>query len=243
MMTESASIFLILVTITLCFAYIMQVIGKGFKDLRQDAVKTSEVAVGVVKTILNLTPEVSMGTFVTAQKTTNILELAFISKEFPIDYVYENKFLRSTKKLTLRGQYTVKAGFNLDGRFTLEFDETSKRIHATFPGSRILSVQQNGYEVISDDGCWNKLNQKDQELAVNEMNRRAEAAALEMQVCEEAKASLCRRLLDLTRTTGQEWKITFRDEPLLDSQGSLSGKMAKARGNRGRFFPPPFNSN
>ena len=243
MTASSFSIFLILVTITLCIAYIMQVIGKGLKDLRQEAAKTAEVAVGIVKTILNLTPEVSMGTSVTAQKTMNILEVAFISKEFPIDYVFENKLLRSTKKLTLRGQYTVKAGFNLDGRFTLEIDETCKRIHANFPGSRILSVQQNSYEVISDDGYWNKLNQKDQELAVNEMNRRAEAAALEMQVCEEAKASLCRQLLDLTRTTGQEWRITFRDEPLLDSQGSSGGKLANARNNRGRFSPPPFNSN
>jgi hypothetical protein len=243
-MTTSALICLSLITTIICFAFIIQVIGKGLKDLRLEAAKRAETAIALVRKLLNLTPEVSIGASVSAQKTTGILEVAFISKEFPIEYVYENKFLQRTKKLILRGQYTVKAGFDLRGRFNIEIDETSKRVHADFQGSRILSIQQNGYKVILDtDGWWNKLNQKEQELALNEMNRKAEDAALEMQVCGEANASLHRQLLELAKTTGQEWKITFRDEPLLGAQDSLRAKMESAASNPSRFFTPPFNCN
>jgi len=44
------------------------------------------------------------------------------------------------------------------------------------------------------------------------MHAKARAAALEMQVCEEAKASLRRQLLVLAKKSGQEWEITFRGE-------------------------------
>ncbi|MDB6015736.1 MAG: hypothetical protein JWR19_225, partial [Pedosphaera sp.] len=165
------------------------------------------------------TPEVTINTYVTYQKTSDILELASINKEFPIDYLYENTTLGSTKRLTLHGQYTVKAGYDLRERFTVQVDQKTHHIRADFPAPKILSVQQNNYKVMQDDGgYWNRLTQKDQELAVNGMNDKARAAAVEMKVLEEAKASLRRQLLELSQKAGQEWEINFRDEsPLFAS--------------------------
>ena len=174
----------------------------------------------MVKQLLNVTPEVTITSYVTRQKTTEIFELASVSKAFPVEYHYENKQYGSTKRLDLVGQYTVKAGFDLRERFSIQVDQASHRVHADFPAPKILSVEQKSYKVTMDDnGWWNRFSQKDQEAAVNGMHAQARAEALEMRVCEEAKESLRHQFLELARKTGQEWEITFRDEhPLVTGQ-------------------------
>jgi Protein of unknown function (DUF4230) len=204
---RAIAISLVLVTLTLCVAFLLHMV-------RREAGKTAQGAIELVRQVLNITPEVTISTYVTYQRTSNIFELASVSKEFPIDYDYENTTLGSTKHLHLRGQYTVKAGFDLRDRFTVQIDEKSHRVRAEFPAPKILSVQQNNYKVVEDtSGWWNLLTQQDQEAAVNQMNNRARAAAMEMKVLDEAKASLRRQLLDLANKAGQKWEVTFRDEP------------------------------
>jgi hypothetical protein len=205
-MKKALSISLVLVTATACLLFALH-------RVRLEAGKTAQGAIEIVRQLLNITPEVSITTRVTRQKTTDILELASVSKEFPVEYHYENKQLGSTKRLDLVGQYVVKAGFDLHERFSVQVDETSHRVHADFPSPKILSVEQRSYQVTLDDsGWWNKLTQKDHEAAVNAMNSQARAAALQLQVCDEAKASLRRQFLALAKKMGQEWDITFRDE-------------------------------
>jgi hypothetical protein len=206
-MKKAAAISLVLLTITFCAAFLLHM-------ARREAGKTAQGAVELVRQVLNITPEVTISTYVTYQRTSNIFELASVSKDFPIDYSYENTTLGSTKRLLLHGDYTVKAGFDLRDRFTLQVDEKSHRVRADFPAPKIVSVQQNNYRVVQDEsGYWNLLTQKDHESAVNQMNDRARAAALEMRVLDDAKASLRRQLLDLANKAGQKWEITFRDEP------------------------------
>jgi predicted outer membrane protein len=208
------SVSIVLVTATVCFLVTVHALHKEAGSAAQGAIATAQSAIEMVKQLLNVTPQVTITTSVTRQKTTDILELASVSKEFPVDYHYENKQLGSTKRLDLRGQYVVKAGFDLRERFSVQVDETSHRVSADFPAPKILSVEQTKYQVIGDDnGWWNRLTQKDQEEAVNDMNAQARKTALEMQVCEEAKASLRRQLQALAKKMGQEWDITFRDEP------------------------------
>jgi Protein of unknown function (DUF4230) len=206
-MKKAVAISLVLVTLTLCLAFLLY-------TTRREAGKTAQGAIDLVRQVLNITPEVTISTYVAYQKTSNIFELASVSKQFPIEYNYENTTLGSTKRLVLRGDYTVKAGFDLHDRFTIQVDEKTRRVRADFPAPKILSVQQNKYRVIEDSsGYWNRLSQQDQEAAVNQMNDKARAAALELKALDDAKASLRRQLLDLANKTGQKWEITFRDEP------------------------------
>jgi hypothetical protein len=205
-MKRALAVSIVLVTATACLLFALH-------RVRLEAGKTARGAIEIARQLLNVTPEVTITTYVTRQKTTDLLELASVSKEFPVEYHYENKQLGSTKRLDLVGQYVVKAGFDLHERFSLQVDETSHRVHADFPAPKILSVEQKGYQVTLDDsGWWNKLTQKDHEAAVNAMNSQARAAALELRVCDEAKASLRRQFLALAKKMGQEWDITFRDE-------------------------------
>jgi hypothetical protein len=205
-MKKAAAISLVLITLTLCFVFAIHM-------TRKEAGRTALGAIQLIKQVLNITPEVTITTYVTRQKTEEIFELASVSKEFPVNYHFEHTLYGSTKTLDLLGQYTVKAGFDLRERFTVQIDERTHRVRADFPPPKILSVEQNSYKVVNDDsGYWNRLTQKDQEVAVNDMNARARAQALEMQVREEAKASLRRQLLELAKKSRQTWEITFRDE-------------------------------
>jgi len=213
-MKKAISVSIILITATVCFLFIVHALRKEAGSAARGAIETAQSAIEMVKQLLNITPEVTITTSVTRQKTADILELASVSKEFPVEYHYENKQLGSTKRLDLLGQYVVKAGFDLRERFSIQVDQTTHRVYADFPAPKILSVEQTKYQVTSDDnGWWNRLTQKDQEAAVNDMNAQARKTAMEMQVCEEAKAALRRQLQALAKKMGQDWDITFRDEP------------------------------
>ena len=205
-MRKAAAISLVLLTLTLCFILVVH-------QLRQEAGKTAEGAINLVKQVLNITPETTITTYVSTQKTTDILELASVSKKFPVDYTYEQTLLGSTKKLVLHGEYTVKAGFDLHERFGVQIDETTRKVRADFPAPKILSVQQDTYKVVQDSsGYWNALSQEDQQAAVNGMNAKARAAALELKVLQDSEDSLRRQMLDLAKRTGQDWEVRFRDE-------------------------------
>ncbi len=208
-MKKAAAISIVLITLTLCAWFLVHM-------LRKEGGQAARGAMELVKQALNITPEVTVTSYVTRQKTTDTFELASVKKEFPVQYHYEHKQYGSTKRLELVGQYTVKAGFDLRERFSLQVDQKSGRVRADFPAPKILSVQQDGYKVVNDEsGYWNRLNQKDQETAVNDMNRKARETALQLQVCQQAKDALRRQLLELARKAGQHWEITFRDEPQL----------------------------
>jgi hypothetical protein len=212
-MKKAMSISLVLVTLTACLLFTLH-------TLRKEAGRTARDAIEMVKQVLNITPEVTISTYVTRQKTADIFELASVSKEFPVEYHYANTQLGSTKQLDLVGQYIVKAGFDLRERFSVQIDQATHRVRASFPAPRILSVEQRSYHVTRDEsGWWNRLSQKDQEAAVNDMHAKARAAALEMRVCDEAKSALRRQFLELAKKAGQEWEISFRDErPLVTEQ-------------------------
>lgn len=216
-MKKAAAISMVIVTLTLCFAFLVHLVRREAGQTAQGGVellsKTAHSALELCKQVLNITPEVTITTYVTHQETKDIFELAAVSKDFPVEYHYQNKQFYSTKTLDLLGQYTVKAGFDLRDRFTIQIDQATHRIHADFPAAKILSVEQKNLKFVhEEDGYWNGVTKEDREKAVNDMNQMARARALELHACEEAKASLRRQLLELAKKSGQEWDIRFRDE-------------------------------
>ena len=115
----------------------------------------------------------------------------------------------------LHGQYTVKAGFDLRDRFSVQIDEHTRHVRADFPAPRILSVEQKSYRVTQDSsGYWNLLTQHDQQMAVESMNEKASPGRhVEMRVLERSQGFAPRaQLLELSKKAGQDWEIHFRDE-------------------------------
>ena len=88
-MKKALSISIVLVTATACLLFALHTI-------RKEAGRTAQGAIDMVKQLLNITPEVTITTYVTRQKTSDIFELASVSKEFPVDYHYEGKQYGST---------------------------------------------------------------------------------------------------------------------------------------------------
>jgi len=200
---RAAAICLVLVTLTLCAAFLM---SRG----QVEAGRSARGALEAVKSVLHVTPTVAVSSYIATQKTSDILELATVSKGFPIEYSFTHTFMGSTKSLKLRGDYTVKAGFDLREKFSLQVGEAGDIVFADFPGPKILSVQMNRYAVLEDqDGWWNVLTPRDREDAVNAMNALARKSALEMGVLPEAKAAVTKRLLEYGGRL--KWEITFRD--------------------------------
>lgn len=201
----AAALCLILLTLTLCVTIVA---NRGMVE----AGRTARGALEAVESILHVTPTVTVSSYVARQTTIDIMELATVSKNFPQQYSFEHTLLGSTKKLVLRGDYSVKAGFDLRDRFAIQVDQKTGTIFADFPSPKVLSVQMNRYAVLEDeDGWWNALTPADREAAVNAMNEAARRSALEMNVLAEARESVSKRLVQYGNGRQMKWEITFRE--------------------------------
>lgn len=110
--------------------------------------------------VAHFQPSISVRNRVLFEQSAPITELAVIKKDIEIEHEFTHDWLGSTKRLKLRGNYTVKAGFDLRMPFRVEIE--GKNIMISAPQARILSVEQVSVEVMeSHDGIWNKVQPED----------------------------------------------------------------------------------
>jgi hypothetical protein len=201
------SICLLGVVLTLCVLAVLHA-------TRVESEAAMQRVVDSVRSLLQITPQVTMRSTVWPQKSQGVLELATISQQLPVEYTFEHTFLGSTKHLKLRGQFTVKAGFDLREAFSVTISGNGRVAQADFPSPKILSVQLEKYEVAEDtSGWWNYLNQADQQETVAAMTAEARHAAEQAGILTEARASLTKQLQALGDARGQQWKVRFRGTP------------------------------
>ena len=165
-------------------------------------------AIELVKSVLHVTPEVIITTYVEHQQNSDILELASINRRLFIPYEFRSTWLGSRKELRLYGNYSIKAGFDLRDQFSIQIEKGTNKIRAYFPAPKILSVQQDKIAVLEDNsGAWNRITDEDRERALNDINAYATQHAFN--ILEEAKNSLRCQLQTLGKKSGQEWEIHF----------------------------------
>jgi hypothetical protein len=73
-----------------------------------------------VRTTFGLTPQVTINQRIAYKRTNEILELAMIEQDFDVEYENSQKWMGSEKRITLRGYYRAKIGFNLLKGFNIE---------------------------------------------------------------------------------------------------------------------------
>jgi len=73
-----------------------------------------------VKNTLGLSPQVTINQKVIYKRTNEILELAMIEQDFDVEHETSHTWMRSEKKVTLRGTYRAKIGFDLQKGFNIE---------------------------------------------------------------------------------------------------------------------------
>ncbi|MFN0125320.1 MAG: DUF4230 domain-containing protein [Verrucomicrobiales bacterium] len=150
---------------------------------------------------------------VTLQKS-NIAELNVVQRKTQTVTKFETSQFGSTATLILRGDFAVKAGYDLSQPFSVTVNETTGEVLAEFPPAKITSVEMKNYEVFfSDSGLIHKLKPEHVELATKQMLAQARLDAEKSDIKQEADAQLQTRLKDLLGRDAK--KVMVRDTQVL----------------------------
>ncbi len=169
-------------------------------------------AAGALEAITGERVSLSSNT-VTLQKS-DISELNVVQRKTQTMTKIETSVLGSKATLILRGDFVVKAGFDLTQPLSVTVNETTGEVHADFPPARITSVEMKHYDVyFSDNGLINKITPEHTGLATQQMLAQARLDAEKSDIKEEAERQLRTRLKDLL---GREAKrLTVGETQLL----------------------------
>lgn len=134
-------------------------------------------------------------------------ELAVVRRKTQTVVKYESKWLKSDKLLIVKGNFLVKAGFDLTG--SEGFEMRGNEVVGTWPEAKVLSVEMVDYEIyFSQSGMVNKLTGEDYEAAVNVLKNQARYdAEQKSDIKDEAERIIRQRLEDLSGT-----KVTLEPE-------------------------------
>lgn len=169
-------------------------IGKAL-DKAYDLLKRAS---GDIYHALQFEPKVTIGSETVYGPATQIAEIATATKEFNHTYIYENTWGGSTKRLELKGDFTAKAGFPVEGSFVMEVAEDASKVTLHHKEPKLLSCELTKLHVLKDeDGWWNKLQPQERETAQNELLRQARELALDADLKAAATENLLERLKPL----------------------------------------------
>lgn len=137
-------------------------------------------------------------------------ELVVIKRRTQSVLKYESRWLGSDKIVIVQGTFMIKAGFDFN-EFE-GFEVQGNKVVGDWPEPRILSVEQQDYEIFfSESGIMNKIQDRDYERVSNLLSQQARRdAILKSDILEEADRIIQTRLKDLT---GGEFE--FKEEPKL----------------------------
>jgi hypothetical protein len=101
-----------------------------------------------------------------------------------------------TKKLIVRGHYTVKGGYRLKDGVSLRMEQG--RPVARFPKPEVLSVELIDFDVLSEDSGWlNHVQPEDRAQILRELHNQMRAEAEASGLLDTVESTLRTRLRDL----------------------------------------------
>ena len=158
--------------------------GEQWADRFADALS------GVFGTEVNVT-----GSTAVLEKS-EIGELALVQRKTQAIIKYETTWWGSVNTLIVRGDFIVKAGFDLSEGGQWEILEG--RVNGALPEGKVLSVEPAGpLEVYySENGLINNLSSEDHTSAFNYLIRQARLDAERSDISKEAEEVLIRRIND-----------------------------------------------
>lgn len=160
---------------------------------------------------LQFEPKVTIGGETVHGPATQIAEIATASKDFNHTYTYEASWGGSTKRLELKGDFTAKAGFPVDGSFVMEISEDGSKVTLHHNDPELLSCELKKLHVLKDEnGWWNKLQPQERESAQNELLRRARESALDA----DLKATATENLLDRLKPLQEKYSFKTDNQVL-----------------------------
>ena len=177
------------VTAWLVFAYFPKKTMSAARELAE-----------AVKNTLGMTPQVTINQKIIYKRTNEILELAMIEQDFDIEHETSHTWMRSEKKVTLRGTYRAKIGFDLRKGFNIEVHRGNflkpGQVILQLPRAEILSVEPLEVQQTKASGLINWVTNKDIESAMKELTGLAKDKAAQLEMLEDAEKRIENRLND-----------------------------------------------
>jgi hypothetical protein len=195
------------VILLLVVASVLIFFSKDSADARSVAKRTAEA----FKQRLGFTPSVSVNGLTIIEQTLPILELASVQQTIVREYKWTHSFMGSSKTLALRGEFLVKAGFDLKEEFLLNIDEVQvapntsakQRVTMRLPSAKILSLEMKNYSVVADEnGWWNKITLEDRTNAVNSLQQDARTAAEQAGIRQKAMDTMQQQITNILTDKG-----------------------------------------
>ena len=136
---------------------------------------------------------------------SEITELALVEMKMSATRTFENEtyvlkyFSGGKKRLIVRGEYRVTAGYKLTPGVSLRMD--GKVPVAQFPAAQILSVELIDYQPLSEEsGWWNGITPEDRARVLRELRQQMKIEAQKSGVLDMVESTLRTRLKDLLGT-------------------------------------------
>ena len=153
-----------------------------------------------VKNTLGMTPQVTINQKIIYKRTNEILELAMIEQDFDVEHETSHTWMRSEKRITLRGTYRAKIGFDLQKGFNIEIHRGKflrpGQMILQLPRAEILSVEPLELQKTKTSGLINWVTNKDIEAATKELAELALDKASKLDMLEDAEKRIENRLND-----------------------------------------------
>ncbi len=139
------------------------------------------------------TPEIFVRDSVVIGAASPILELATVSTPIVAETSFGEKDALTSYSVVVKGNYLVKAGYDLRKRFRITV--TEQGISAEFPEPEILSVELLDYKILNEGGTldmfWKRTSkQAVQEVALKRNKERAVQAADSSGILNDAREKL-----------------------------------------------------
>jgi hypothetical protein len=158
-----------------------------------------------IRSIFQVTPQVSINQTIIIEQASPILEIATVSRQMLIDHQWSHSWLGSTKTIHLRGTFTAKAGYNLKEPFAITIARDPMRVIARLPAPRLLSVQMDSFAVVIDEsGWWNRLTEEDRSQAVATLQSLARSKAESSGILDDVRRSSEDRIREFVERNGAE---------------------------------------
>lgn len=171
----------------------------------QAPAELARVTADGVRSIFQVTPQVTVNQTIIIEQASPILEIATVSRQMMIDHHWSHSWLGSTKTIHVRGTFTAKAGYNLKEPFALSITRDPMRVSARLPVPRLLSVQMDSFAVVADEsGWWNRLTEEDRSQAVTTLQALARSKAESSGILEDVRTSAEDRIRELVERNGAE---------------------------------------
>ncbi len=169
------------------------------------------VAADVSKT-LQFQPTVVVNNRTIVQQDAAVAKLVTIERPLTETHSYEHRWMGSTKRIDVEGDFVLRAGFDLSKPFVLRVDPDTGRIIAKLPPAEVLSVELTDLRILRDEDGWiNQITGEDREAAIDTLRDRATLHAMESNLLEEARLSVERRLQTILASEGRE--VSFEPGP------------------------------